>query len=306
MYDNTKRSGFLEEVGWKEYARLLLTLVGKVRVVFNFAGPGECAQHRDFVSLVRLLLDAGHFVVIQTHGLSSRSIARALEPYSRAFIAERVTLHLSFHIAAYLDDANSRRLDAYVQKHISRLADLGCLICLIVPLSPKVLVWEPLEELLLEFKRKADVAQSRGFTYALTEFHGPYQGRHFPADYSQHEQERLSHLMSKFGNPSRDDLDGASAVALADGLFTRGLPCYAHVMTTEVMPDGSLRHCQSIPANNAGHLRDERPLNQAFQAKPCSFGTCVCVSVGYNLSLKPCGITLRDYAEELRSVMAHS
>jgi hypothetical protein len=305
MYNTTKRSGFLEEVGWEEYGRLLLKLAGNIKVVFNFAGPGECAEQTDFVPLVRLLLNAGHFVVIQTHGLSSKTIAHALEPYSREFIAERVTLHLSFHIAAYLDDADTRRLDAYVQKHITRLAKLGCLICLIVPMSPKVLVWERIEEHLLSFKKIAEDSKSRGFIYALTEFHGPYQGRHFPADYTPLEQQRMSYLMTKFGNPSRGELDGASAVAVGDGLFTRGLPCYAHVMNTEVLSDGSLSHCQSIPPNKAGHLRDEPSLDQKFEAKPCPYQKCECVSVGMNLSLKPCGITLQDYAEELQRVENH-
>jgi MoaA/NifB/PqqE/SkfB family radical SAM enzyme len=305
MFDNTKRSGYLEAVGWETYGRQLLKLAGKVKVAFNFAGPGECAEHPDFIPLVRLLLDAGHFVYIQTHGLSSRTIARALEPYSRDFIMERVTLHLSFHVAAYLDDKDTRRLDAYVQKHLPRLAKLGCLICLIVPLSPRVLLWSRTEELLTQFKQTAESLGVRGFIFALTEFHGPYQGREFPAEYSSIERRRLSELLTKFGNPSRGEMDGDSAVAVGDGLLVRGLPCYAHVMISEVLPDGSLRHCQSWPVDAAGHLRDEQ-LDQTFQARPCPYQKCICVSVGVNMTLKPNGITLQDYANELQIVTAAS
>lgn len=138
--------------------------------------------------------------------------------------------------------------------------------------------------------------------FAPVEFHGPYEGRHFPSGYNTIEQERLAHIMRNFGNPSRGALDGAAAVTVGDALFTNGLPCYAHVLVTEVRADGSLMHCQSIPEGNAGHLKDGPKLNQELQAKPCPYEKCQCISVGYNMSLKPCGITFGDYARELEKV----
>jgi hypothetical protein len=298
MFDRTKRSGFLEEVGWQEYGRLLLRLAGDARVNFNFAGPGECAEHKDFSNLVRLLLDRGHFVWIQTHGLSSKSIVRALSPFPKEMIATRVNLHLSFHIAAYLDDADDRRLTAYLQKHVPALADLGCTTCIIVPMSPKVLFWPRFEETMRAIKAVLEAAGAR-FVPALLELHGPHDGRNFPSDYTEGERSRLSELMEKFGNPSRGVMDGEAAVSIGDSLLLRGVPCYAKSLITEVQTDGCLRHCQSFPEGNAGHLRDATPLKKAPMAKPCPFDKCLCVSVGYNMSLVPNGITFKDYSKEI-------
>jgi hypothetical protein len=303
MYDRTKRSGYLEQVGWQDYGRQLLRLAGDSKVTFNFAGPGECAEHPDFSNLARLLLNDGHWIWIQTHGLSSKSIVRALAAFPRDMVARQVNLHLSFHIAAYLDDANDRRLNAYLQKHVPALAALGCTTCIIVPMSPKVMFWPRFEETMVQIKATLEAAGAR-FVPALVELHGPHEGRNFPADYTVSERERLSYLMRKFGNPSRGLMDGDSATAIGDALLLRGMPCYAKALITEVRPDGSLRHCQSFPDGNAGYLRSAPPLKRAPVAKPCPFDKCLCVSVGYNMSLTPNGITLKDYAQEVRSMAA--
>ena len=91
----------------------------------------------------------------------------------------------------------------------------------------------------------------------------------FPAGYTEQEQIGLASIMAEFANPSRGDLDGSSAVAVGNGLLTHGLPCYAHVLTTEIMEDGTIRHCQAIPITNIGHLQDCPQIDPNVTPKPC-------------------------------------
>ncbi|MHC2251217.1 MoaA/NifB/PqqE/SkfB family radical SAM enzyme [Bradyrhizobium embrapense] len=303
MGDRKKRSGYLEEIGWEEYGRQLLRLAGDAKVTYNFAGPGECAEHEHFPELAHLLLNAGHWIWIQTHGLSSKSIARALNSFPKELVSRKVNFHLSFHIAAYLDDKDDRRLRAYLDKHVATIASFGCTTCIIVPMSPKVLAWSRFEE---SMDLIASICKQRGarFIPSLVEFHGPYEGRHYPADYTNEEQQRLSELMAKYGNPSRGTMAGDQAVIVGDSLMLRGMPCYAKALITEVNGDGSLRHCQSDPEDNFGHLRDAEGLTKNPEAHPCPFDRCLCVSVGYNMSLAPNGISLKDYADEMKRVTA--
>src|SRR5476649_543024 len=111
-------------------------------------------------------------------------IARKEAGFWRKSVA--VNLHLSFHIAAYLDDADDRRLTAYLQKHVPALADLGCTTCIIVPMSPKVLFWPRFEETMRAIKAVLEAAGAR-FVPALLELHGPHDGRNFPSDYTEGE-----------------------------------------------------------------------------------------------------------------------
>lgn len=301
MQDRAPRTGLLEQLGVDEYARLLLKLAGNHKVRFNFAGPGECAEHKDFVPLLQKLLDDGHHAVIQSHGLSSKTIAKALSKYSRDDIANRVRLHLSFHLAAYLDDKDTRRLDAYADQHIRRIAGLGAPIYLIVPLSPKVLRWQSTEDHLAAIKSVVDQEGGK-LVYQMVEFHGAYEGRYFPAGYDREEQRLFAYYMDKYGNPSRGEDYGASAADIGRVLYLKGMPCYAHVLISEVMPDGTIRHCQAEPADVVGNLTDELTIANLIEPKPCPFNKCCCISVGYNMSLEPLGISMSEYATELKRV----
>lgn len=290
----------IDEIGGKAYLGHILRLVGDTKVRFGFNGPGECAEHPDFEYVLHGILAAGHHVYIQTHGFTSRAFERILASYPRDFVAENVSFGLSFHYGAYIDQPGRKRLDAYLNDHYPRIVRLGAPIRLIVPLTPKVLAAHKFEQYLVRFWDMADAAGVDPFWFDLVELQGEYDGRKYPAAFSDNERQRIVALIRRYGGREKTDMVEEDISRLAGPLYLKGLPCYICTHVIEITPSGVLRHCLSSPQGSYGKLTDAQP-GIGFTEGPimCPYDKCLCKTAGIRNCLGPLDVPLREYFREI-------
>lgn len=308
MHKARRQNGIADKIGTEAYLSNILRLAGDRKVSYSFSGPGECPEHPAFTAIVQGVLNAGHRVYIQSHGLTSKRLSKTFECYDRQFVAEHVSFGLSFHFGAYLDDDNDRRLRTYLEDHFPRIVGIGAPMTIIVPLSPKVLKDDRFEAYLHDFQRQAEDAGLARLTINLVELQGHYDGKKYPRDFTEAERARICELFGRFGSSrdiavAEDDLRN-----LSGPLFLKGMPCYVSTHLIEVLPNGDLRHCQGAPKiTTGGHLLDDEfVISLQDGPRPCPYDKCLCKTGGIRNCLRPLGISLGDYFAEVERVCRES
>lgn len=307
---NTDRNGSaLDDMEAEQFLAHILALAGGRTLHYSMTGRGEVAEHKKFKTVAAGVLSAGHQLKIGTHGLTSAIIYDTFSGFDREAI-KRLSFHLSFHLGAYLEDASSNRLDAYIDKHFDRIASLGANIGLVVPLAPKVLMNADFDSYLDHFRQVAESYGCYFYTNPMEligyEFTG---GRLFPEEYTDQERERVRQIMEKYGRGLRQDSDPEDLSRMHNTLYLKGMPCYRTKRSIHVSVDGLVSDCSYGAPRRAQKvpLADSEQFRVSDEMAPCPFDQCTCAGGGLWASLEPLGITLKEYFEEFdRQIAKHS
>lgn len=291
----------LENMGREQYLEYMLNLSKGKKSEYCFAGIGECAEMKDFPYFVQGILDAGHQVCIQTHGLSSLRIEKALEKYDKEFLWENVKFNLSFHFGTYLHDKNDYRLKKYLDEHLPRILKIGKSVVIVVPMSPNLLFNENTEKYFGYIK---DLAAKKGnnLTFLLEPLGGPYEEHIYPCDYSKEELSRLYELVRKYSyaGPWFEGLKDEE-LQLINPLYLRGVPCYIFSNLARLDCCGINIAC----SNASSHIdSDEKKIymnkfSEKAEALPCPYDHCGSFRLALKYCLAPHGINGLDYINEV-------
>lgn len=310
-----QRYNVIDDLGPERYLERLLWLADGARVVYRFAGAGECAEHPDFAFLLRSVLRAGHAAAIQTHGFTSKRIAAAMEPFGPPPHAD-LSLVVSFHYGAYLDQGRTNRIRHFLDDHFPRLLELTTEPTLVLPITPSIVADDATKAgYVAHLEELRDMAAARGarIRFAALELQGSYLGRPYPESFTAAERLRLADLLARFGcGESRREAagngeDGADVMPrIGHVMHLKGMPCFAAGKVLQVRDDGVVVRCGSGRPAGPEHMGrltdDDAPRIEDGRVARCPFDTCNCVTMGLEHSLEPLGLTARDYLGELERV----
>ncbi len=310
-----QRFNIVDQIGRETYLERLLRLANGQRVGYRFAGAGECAEQAEFPYLLQGVLRAGHAAVIQTHGFTSKRIAAALAllgppPY------EALSLVVSFHYGAYIDQGQTNRIRLFLNDHFPRLLGLTSRISVVLPITPSIVssaaAMKTYETCVEDLRAMAGQSGTE-LTFGALELHGPYQGRHYPESFTEAERRRLLDLLTRYGagEQRRAMASGDSEAAdimpsIGDFLHLKGMPCVAATRALKVGDDGVVLRCgagsPALPEMMGLLTEDEVPKIDGDHLKPCPFDRCNCLGMGLELCLDPLGLTPRDYLDEMARI----
>lgn len=288
----TEKRSVVDEMGVDAYIEAVLSLAGDRKVEYRFSG-GEPLQHKDTPYIIDKLIEAGHEICLGTNGVHIRTVAPILEKHGK-----KVRYEASFHLGQYL--LKESRAESYLKNHLPTMLKHCREMELVVPLTPLLLSSHHTH---IFMSRAAKIIDSYGFNsrdvFNLTELGGIFEGRNFPADYTQEEKDAIAELHTLYGKEGFNLAEVESETKLNRKLDLATVPCFNMTRLFQVGDDGRIWVCGAgIPEHIIGNIKDPDIASKVDirdTPKACGFLECVCPYLALKDCLKPRGMDFTSY-----------
>jgi hypothetical protein len=290
----TERLSIVDEMGVDSYINAVLSLAGDKKVEYRFSG-GEPLQHKDTPYIIEKLIKAGHEICLGTNGVHIKTVAPVLEKHKK-----KVRYEASFHLGQYL--LKESRAESYLKTSLPTMLKHCREMELVIPLTPLLLSSNHTH---LYLSRAAEIINSYGFNsrdvFNLTELGGVFEGRNFPAEYTQEEKDAIAELHNLYGKENFNTAEVESETKLNRKLKLATVPCFNMTRLFQVGDDGRIWVCGAgVPENVVGNLQDPdiaSKIDIRDTPKPCGFLECVCPYLALKDCLNPRGMDFTSYNE---------
>lgn len=290
----TEKSSIIDAMGVGAYIKAVLSLAGGKRVEYRFSG-GEPLQHKSTPYIIDKLIEAGHEICLGTNGVHIKTIVPVLEKHGK-----KVRYEASFHLGQYL--LKESRAESYLKTTLPTMLKHCREMELVIPLTPLLLSFSETHSYM---EKAAEIINSYGFNsrdvFNLTELGGVFDGRNFPAEYTQEEKDAIAELHNLYGRENFNTAEIESEIKLNRSLKLATVPCFNMTRLFQVGDDGRVWVCGAgSPENVLGNLQDKDIASKVVisdEPKPCGFLKCLCPYLALKDCLKPRGMDFTMYNE---------
>lgn len=214
-----KRSIYLSPGEWLEHWTKIRDKYGEARI--DIVG-GEPFIYPDFIELIKGLSRI-HQIKITTN------LSGDIERFAREIDPQRAELDLNFHVL-FID------LETVVKKTlILKKAGFKCGIC--------YLAYPPQMHKIKQVSRRF---REEGINFALAAYWGEYNGKKYPAAYTEPEKEMMA--------PFLGDLD--RVIYHLDAKSPKGRLCRAGFSYADIQADGRVVRCAQLQEKSIGNITD--------------------------------------------------
>jgi len=234
----SRKNLYLSTDEWMVHWKRIYDKYGEVRI--EIVG-GEPFVYPNFIDLIKGISSI-HSVKVTTN------LSGNIDQFVKEISPDRVDLDLNFHIL-FID------LETVTQKALLlKTSGFKAGICYLA-YPPQMSQIERLDK---HFK-------SVGINFALAAFWGEYNGKHYPAAYTEAERTLM--------RPYLGDVD--RVLYHLNGKSPRGRPCNAGYLYASIQADGNVVRCGPLANKSIGNI-----LNEDFRlleaSAPCESDHCPC------------------------------
>jgi len=300
----------IDNLGIDEYLKRVLYFAKPYfpNISFNIPGSGEPTESPYFVRLATEFVKRGAKLNFQSNLHGIKNIEAFTSQFSKEMIQKQVTATISFHCGTYIDAGirGKELRQLWLYDWLPRCIETGIkLNTVIVPMTPSVL-HNP--NFIKDYEYILKITRC---TPALSELFHFYNDKHYPDAYTSEETNHLAEIQQYFhyghlnlgfnkkiltcmGIPNKTQY-------LTNYIEVKGFSCASCMGDIEILADGFIRRCQSIPAESTiyGNICDPNyeylPVILTDNPVICPANQCLCRSFGIAYCLQIYGITLDEY-----------
>jgi MoaA/NifB/PqqE/SkfB family radical SAM enzyme len=291
------RPSLLAEIGVSAYIAKLQPILDRYRPLEVFlGGPGEPLITPDFGKFCEAFLDDGHRVHVTTNGIACNALRRFVEARGPG----RLTCDVTYHRGPLA--RRGRDFVSRVRENAERLAELGILRNLVVPMDPRACqdVAELAEEL-LDIQRLGKRVRVKVRRLSHTDGE-----RRYPESYTAKELAAIQDLLDRVDGAEMWPAGEPRLLAhLSPPLNLCAAPCFAPTRVLNIGLDGGLWNCFAQPfrPRAQGHLASGYDVERVYAdgATGCGYLECSCRILGIEYCLEAHGSSLEEYCAAYHS-----
>lgn len=286
------KDSLIEEKGAEWYLTQvdnLLKGVDTSDLIIALRGEGDVLQSKAFPAVFQWALQFNG-IEFQTNLHGWPTLRNCLVSVSQEKRAS-IIMNCSYHLGHYLDQ-NQSHMRALWFKYYTEVANLGITLGQVdIPLTPKCL-YDPL--FLIELNKIFQLGGHPNPAILV----GVYEEKPYPERYTFEELKLVAKYLSLY---SPYIWDASEIAHIEHYLHVKGLPCNFRMKRIDIMADGQIQYCPSVPRWNAtyklGEEQDSIPLFESAPI-PCPHETCGCKTIGQQFCLDLNQIPIKEYFQD--------